>query len=924
MVVELFITKFMDILRYLMMLAFTMLLCSWGEKGYQQLNTTSPQFFPASDSALAESPIEKHLFYLQKSVGSDQVFVHLDRNIYQPGDTIFFQAYIRDRFTGVFQSKSVSFYALLLNEKGEMADSSRYKVDNSTASGWMTVPQNAALGKYHFSAFTSQMQNYNPVEAFQVDLIVKEAESNPYRISVIFKKEIYKTSDTLEASVNIGDLKGNPINRQRFYASLTTGNLVAKSKDTETNSKGESLIRFILPDSIHATPVFKVIIRQSKGKAEITRKVEVPYDDPHVELRFLPEGGTFIHGIKQRIGFNATSFNGKPVQIEGLLKNSSGIVLDTIRSGVYGPGSFICEIKSGLYVELTKGAGVEKIWPLPDPSLSGLALSVAPLSKRLVKVLIQSNSYNGQQVTVTGTLNMVQFFSQKCNLDKKQQIIINTDSLPSGVANITLFDKELKPVAERLIYLNSDKHLQFNVQTDAKSYLPDSETELSILVSDGEGRQSEGFFSIAVTDSVRGIDQQLFIPGIEYTYNYHPFFPGNLPPKVLSKGIENLSDKERDLILMVYGWSKITWDFKKNQPERMLTINWDLLKLKVLYAGKNRRQNRSLDLISLEDVTTRHLVTDPKGEISLLLDSLSQATASVMIMPDVKNKNKALGAMLSIPYNEQYFKSNQLILPQPLLSDGEYSVAPADQPFAMEEKTIEIPEVVVIGHQRILKEYHDEYEAVYQYANVKSLDYEALWSSTSLESAIRKLINPYQITTNAIYLHPTFSIIYGSVPALFVLDGMPIYQDGWRTVNVISTSEITSLTILPGKQGFTRYGGSAQGGVIFINTRSSNPNLQKERVKWKMQNSNDKMLLPISIYRPRVECYNPTRQDLDQDPLLQRRATLLWQSEIYFGGNAPVKIKIPNLNHTGPVVITINGVSVTNLIGSGRASYQLK
>jgi len=79
--------------------------------------------------------------------------------------------------------------------------------------------------------------------------------------------------------------------------------------------------------------------------------------------------------------------------------------------------------------------------------------------------------------------------------------------------------------------------------------------------------------------------------------------------------------------------------------------------------------------------------------------------------------------------------------------------------------------------------------------------------------------------------------------------------------------------------------------------------------------------VPIDIYRKTIEYYSPTKFDLDTDPTLQGRATILWESEVYFDGKEPVKIKYTNLNHNGPVVIIINGASVNNLIGAGRASY---
>ncbi len=873
------------------------------------------------DSELVDSPIEKYLTSQQNSRSRDQVFVQLDRNIYNPGDTIHFQAYIRDRFTNIFESNSVSMYAILFNDKQMIVDSSRFRINSSTSSGWLAIPVKAEFGKYHFVAFTSLMENYDPADAFQLDLYVKETTKNPEKIEITFDKEKYKPGDNLEAIIKIMDINRKPINQQKLQCSLTTHNFSIESKDALTNIKGELIIRFTIPDTITYQPRLKVSARQSTNKVPVIKDFNIPFDDQYFELRFLPEGGTFVAGLKQKIGFNATNFKGEPVHIEGLLKNSSGSTLDTIKSGTYGPGYFVCTSQPGLYVDIIKGAGSEKIWPLPDPAVKGLSLIIKPVNNRSFAVEIQSNIYSNEPLTVSGTMNMTQVFSRELILNKKQRIVVETDQLPSGIADITLFNKDLKPISERLFYVNSDKHLKFNIKTENKINHPGQETELTISVTDGQGNPSEGIFSIAVIDSVKGNDSELFTPGIEYTFNYHLYFPGNLPPKVLAKGIENLTDEERDLLLMVYGWSKFNWDFNPEKTDDKQPADYDLLNMKILYALKSHRAGRRVDLISLEGPSIRHLLTNNSGEISLPLDSLPEITRSVTIMPDVQNKNRVMGTMLSIPYNEQYFKSNKLFIPQPTIPSDEYSIYLPYQNISLGEKLIEIPEVTIIGHPGDKKVYHDKYEELYQYANIKSLDYELLWSSSSLENAVRRLISPYSMTNDNIILRPSHSLFGGSVPALIVLDGMPLYSQGWSMVNTISPAEVTSLTILNGKQGYNRYGDAAQGGVIFVNTRSYDPNLMKIHTKWILQNKKDKMLLPISIYRPDIEFYIPTKLDYDIDPMLQSRATIFWESEVYFDGKDPVKIKYTNQKHSGPILITINGVSLNNLAGTGSASY---
>jgi len=787
------------------------------------------------------SKIDKFISFRQKSECKDQVFVHTDRNSYAPGDTIFFQAYIRNRFTGEFESGSVSMYAMLYNAQKEIVDSSRFKIEDAASSGWMTIPINARNGNYHFAAFTSMMQNFDTAEAFHLDLSVDGIDDNP--------------------------------------------------------TKGE--IAAMVPGS---TP-----------------------DDQYPDLKFLPEGGTLVAGLEQRIGFNATNRKGEPVKIDGVLMSADGKVIDTIHSGTYGPGLFVCTPERGMYVELSNGGNNEKKWPLPDPINSGMCLSVIPIDNRSFAMEVQSTNSIGDSAYLVATLNMTQFFSEEFTLIKKQRFAVETDQLPSGVAQITLFNKEMRPVAERLIYINADKHLKYSIQPNSESESPEKETELTISVTDDLGNPSEGVFSIAIVDSLSGHSAELFTPGIEYTLNYHPYLLRNLPVKVLAKGIENLKPEDRDLLMMVYGWKKFNWDFSlmKEINHKELT-NYDILNMKISYASKNKQADRKLDLFSMEGPSIMHLRTDKNGEIALPLDSLSKVTRTVIMTPEDKMKVKE--ANLSISSNQQYFKSIKLFTPEPILLSNFNSLltSHSETKLSLSDTTIEMQEVTVADRRKSAIKYHDNYEKLYKNSNVKSLDIKPLTESSDLTTALYKITTP-EIIGNKVYLRVNTSFFGPRVPALFVLDGLPLYnEDAYELVKKILPSDIASLTVLKGSQGWALYGEQAKGGVIFVNTKAKNqisPNLQTER---RSNNSMNQMLLPINLYRSNIEFYNPTKTEVDLNPQLQSSSTIFWKSDIYYDEKVPIKIRYANpknAKQNGGVIITINGVSSGNMVGTGRASY---
>ena len=781
------------------------------------------------------SPIERYLLLEQKFRSPDQLFVHLDKNKYKPGDTIYFQAYIRDRFTNEFESKSLSLYALLFDDNNEKVDSSRFRIDNSTCSGWMSIPLKSKSGKYHFAAFTSIMQNFDPSEAFQTDLIVKGAD------------KIIVENDTL-------------------------------------------------------------------------------FDPKYFELKFLPEGGNSVQGLEQRIGFNATDGKGYSVYIEGLLKNSSGSTLDTIKSGAYGPGFFVCTPKPGMYVEITKGNSKEKIWPLPNPMVSGISLSVRTIDNRSFSIEIQSNNYKNDTLTVVGVMNTNQIFLQNLVLNKKQRVVIETDQLPSGVAQITVFRKDLHPLAERLYYVNPNKHLIFKIVPGSQIYTPGQETELTITVNDRLGNPSIGFFSISVADSISGCAAEINTPGIESVLNYNPYFQRNLPRKVLVTGLENLTNEERDLMLMIYGWSRYNWDFSDKETTSQDLLNYDIINIKVQGESKVHPTVKKLDLISLEGPSVLHLLTNINGEISLSLDSLPKDTRTVTLIPVTDEKKKITAADLSIASNPGYFKDKKLLAIQPNIPTKILASNQDDIRISHRDNLIEIPQVTIKGYHKIKMKYQNVYEERYKYANIESSDPELIHTSWDMENAIRRLIPTADIKLTAVYLRPTTSFFGRSNGVLFVLDGMPLYSNGWTIAKTIPVTEVVSITILKGNQGRTIYGLEASAGVIFINTMFHDATLNNVYTNWKSQNKNknSNLLLPVNIYRSSIEFYSPTKFDIDNDLETQKGSTYYWNPEVYFNGKEPVKIKYLNLKHTGPVLITINGASVNNLIGTGRASYLVK
>ena len=881
--------------------------------------------------SVSKSKIQDNIGIQQSRISEDQVFLQTDRNRYLPGDTVYFQSYIRDRFTGSFESASSAMYVLLYNEQNQLADSARFRIINATSPGWLAIPANAKPGIYHMVAFTTMMQNFDPSDAFHLDLSVAMPENQSMIIELRLNKEKYQPGDTLEAYLQIMDIAGNPVDQQNYRYGIACDNYLVNSDKSRTNKDGESFIRYIIPDSILFISNLQIRLYNSRDEKIQTKNFNIPFINDFPYLKFLPEGGNLIKGVQQVIGFNAVNRHGVPVEIEGLLKNIDGVILDTIKSGPYGPGKFTCVAENGMYAELIKGAGEKKKWLLPVPDSSGFCLSIKPVGKRSFAIEVQSDKYDGDTVFLSGMMNMQQIIERKFALNQKQRIVIKTDDLPSGIAVITLFDKDERPIAERLVAVNTDERLKFSVKTDQGEYNPGQESQLEVNVADQDGKPVKGIFSISVADSASGYDSELFLPGIEYIFNYNPFFPHNLPPKVLEKGLQNLTDEQLDLMLMTYGWCKFTNDIQQEAIYKELT-DYDQLKMKLTFASKSHPAEAKLDLISLEGPKVIHLKTGRTGEVSLPLDSLPAISRSVTLVPRENGKNRISGAMLSIPYNEQFLKDKSLFtswqygnpwMTSAIVKNGwphDKGAIPGIKKPGITDKTFELPEVSISAPRKI--EYANKHEELYKYANVKSLTLEHISKYSTLGQAIRNIVPTATIIEPplppAIYFRQTHSFFGGRIPVLLVLDDMPVYE-GWAAIRTFPTDQISSISVLDGPQGYIIYGEIGSGGVIFINSIKSG--IANVRTDWISQNRNNNLLTPIYLFRQNVEFYNPARSDTMENPALKDRTTIYWNPEVYFDGISPVKIKYLNPMRNTKMQIVINGVSLDNLSGTGKGSY---
>jgi hypothetical protein len=779
------------------------------------------------------------------NIPADQLFLHLDRNLYHAGDTIRFKAYIRDSQTGVFETKSISLYALLLNSDHATIDSARFRISYSTASGWLKVPEITPVGDYSILAFTSGQMNYDPGFAFKTMLRVDRI------------RPIQNNTDS-----------------------------------------------------------------------------SVSHSQTATDLRFLPEGGTFIYEVRQRLAFNAVGPGGKPLSITGIISNQKGEKITDFASGPYGPGVVeFTPIQGDTYYAKPAEEEFGNIsWPLPDAEKSGVSLRVNNAGHGLLDIILKGRETAGKEYFLTVVMNNILIFSREIKLDSLFNARIKTGEIPSGTAYVTLYDNELNPVAERLIFLNEHKKMNVQVEISPKTSRPGNETELMISTTDDKGNKVNSIVSIAVIDSLSGFHNGIPFPDIKSAFLFDREFYNNLPPRIRCIGLNNIDSKSIDLLMMTYGWRKYTLKEAELVSQAKRSDNYDHLKIK--NPGPEKKGRSEIKLLSPEGGGVIALRMNESREAVFPFDSLDINARQIMIIPDDDASRNSNPVGIEFPENRVYTDSAKLNKSDSSYIEPEFATINNEMPVFNPDSAIIIEPVTIKGHRKQSTAYIDKNAEAFKYAGSFTLFSKDFEHAQFFEDILYKLgaykvdKKTKKVILRGIYYMPKLMSIsatrpIGLRPALFVVDNIPVFDRTYDPIAQMLASEIASITVLKGPQGFARFGNDASDGVILVTTKIGNringvadPNEDSR--------PGDDLLKYIRLFRSEVEFYVPTKEEVALIPEYQFRSTILWKDDLFIDESGQVKIKYPNNLVKGTAMIIVNGTSFSNLVGSNRFSYKIK
>jgi len=275
-------------------------------------------------------------------------------------------------------------------------------------------------------------------------------------------------------------------------------------------------------------------------------------DDYHVSL--LPEGGNLLAGTFCKVAFKAQNVNGYSENITGEVVNEKGEQIATVKTIYAGMGvfSFIPEKGKRYFLRCKNMYGREKRFELPAVASTYGVFTTSRNSSHLVTIGKSGDCPEKSLYLLILTHGKALYFDIWDN--QKKTLSIPCESLPSGVIRFLLFDEDMNPLSERLVFNKSNDQAEAIFETEKSVYGRREKVIAGLSMMDSQGAILSGNLSVAITDendvetdTMTTILSSLLLSSELKGYIANPAYYLQDTPE---------SESALDLLMMTHGWRR--------------------------------------------------------------------------------------------------------------------------------------------------------------------------------------------------------------------------------------------------------------------------------------------------------------------------------------------------------------------------------
>lgn len=871
---------------------------------------------------------------------AEKIYLQVDNDIYTTNKTIWFKAILINATTHSPTLSSGILYVDLINANETIVESKLIKIEDGIGNGHFDLDRSYTEGVYLIRAYTEWNKNFDS--------------------DYIFKKKIQVFSETKEngSQLPIRNIRrvDTSVNSQRFKADVFP-ELIDKSHK-------ENLMFIVAENGIRDT----VIIKKKNDKYVIdyeilkeTQLVELAFKTsnnqvyktsflPHVDfidLQFFPESGIMVDGLSSKIGFKAVDARGKGKLVEGVILNENDDVIKTFQSNELGMGSFELDTINAdeLYkakVKLNTNVW-SKAYKLPKAFKSGYVLSISS-KKDKIYIEAKTNTLPNSKVRLKVTCRGFEYYDQDITLINGSYIyVIPKHTFPEGVLALTLFDNTNLPVAERL-YFNQrlDTRLKINPSTNKSVYSKRARIDLKVNVTRLDTIYSPTNLSILVvnkdneTNTIQNdniLSYFLLSSDIRGIIERPSFY------------FEDGNEKELDHLLLTQGWRK--YKYLKPIRKRNFKLERNLNVSGVINLKQPKSEKKAVDFMLMAFDDKRSMYTNNieiPGSFYFELNDMYGKDKQLIVEPlkssglDKSDLNVSFNKKASLPVSFDFSYMDVVadsVANKVVDKNRAYKLAQDVYNFNTYGTTL-LDEVIVDAYKLSpeRKKVFDRYGAPNVVIDGDDIRAESTDKSTGLFS----VLNTQTFMKDVLIERDSSGRLSAKTRkggkghiTLFIIDGIPVLENGYQFLEYIATEEVTSFEIIDNPKQLKRLfaitystvppQGPLYGSIISIYTRAGKGlfGALKATNKDIKLNTIPVFSVPKEFYAPQYDSnsfYDAANPDL--------RLPLYWKPQLITDTNGESTLNFYHSDSIGDFRIIIEAISKSGEIGYTTLDYTVR
>lgn len=514
---------------------------------------------PAAMPTDASRRLDAALDAFHRDHPSRRAHVTVDKPLYRPGETIWFRVFdLASATLDDAPAADTGVDVALVSPRGSVAAEKRVQDVDGVAANDFVLPPDLPGGEYTLRATGHRG---GTVER---KVIVASYEAPRVKKKLEFLRKAYGPGDAVAAAVALERATGAPLARHAAIGQVVVDGAEVARVPITTDAAGNAVVKFTLPGHIARGDGLLTILVDDGGVTEsIQKRIPIALAELHVAL--FPEGGDLVRDLPGRVYLRATNLLDKPADVEGRVVDDTGAEVATFRSLHDGLARFDLTPRAGrrYHVEVTKPAGIRTRAEVPAARDRGCAMQAIddPTSTR-PEIRIAAWCSQPQQVIATAVLRdrRVATALGAARPDRPIVLALPTPDGVQGAARVTLFDQQLAPLAERLVYRHRGADLKVTITADAASYTPRAPVTLTVAATDAAGKPVQADLALAVTD-----DTVLSFADDKTGHLLSRLYlESEMPGQIVEEpnfyfGDDPQAPAALDLVLGTQGWRRFDW-----------------------------------------------------------------------------------------------------------------------------------------------------------------------------------------------------------------------------------------------------------------------------------------------------------------------------------------------------------------------------